>query len=118
MNWACSGKRRKFGDNLGIDVDVMPPRFALERKLDQEVLRPFPMAGVGPEFANKVSPAGITVADKRFGQGSPHIQDFPGIIAHRLELIAESINVAVSATPSTPFCSSSPETSKPVMTLR
>ena len=91
MNWVYRGKCWKFGDNLGIDGDVMPLRFALERELDPEVLRPFLMAGVDPEFPNKVSPGDIIVAGKRFGQGNPHIQGFLGIIGHGLGLVAETI---------------------------
>ena len=44
MNWIYQGKCWKFGDNLGIDGDVMPLRFALERELDPMVLRDHLMA--------------------------------------------------------------------------
>ena len=91
MKWAYKGKCWKFGDNLGIDGDVMPLRFALERELDPEVLKPHLMAGVDPDFPNKISPGDIIVAGKRFGQGNPHIQGFLGIVGHGLGLIAESI---------------------------
>lgn len=91
MKWVYKGKCWKFGDNLGIDGDVMPLRFALERELDPEVLKPHLMAGVDPDFPNKVSPGDIIVAGKRFGQGNPHIQGFLGIVGHELGLIAESI---------------------------
>ena len=91
MNWVYKGICWKFGDNLGIDGDVMPLRFALERELDPEVLRPHLMAGVDPEFPNKVSPGDIIVAGHRFGQGNPHIQGFLGIVGHGLGLVAESI---------------------------
>ena len=91
MDWVYKGKCWKFGDNLGIDGDVMPLRFALERELDPEVLKPHLMAGVDPDFPNKISPGDIIVAGKRFGQGNPHIQGFLGIMGHGLGLIAESI---------------------------
>ena len=91
MNWVYRGKCWKFGDNLGIDGDVMPLRFALERELDPEVLKPHLMAGVDPDFPNKVSPGDIIVAGRRFGQGNPHIQGFLGIMGHGLGLVAESI---------------------------
>lgn len=91
MKWAYKGKCWKFGDNLGIDGDVMPLRFALEREHDPEVLKPHLMAGVDPDFPNKISPGDIIVAGKRFGQGNPHIQGFLGIVGHGLGLIAESI---------------------------
>lgn len=91
MNWVYKGRCWKFGDNLGIDGDVMPLRFALERELDPAVLRPHLMAGVDPDFPNKISPGDIIVAGKRFGQGNPHIQGFLGIAGHELGLVAESI---------------------------
>lgn len=91
MDWVYKGKCWKFGDNLGIDGDVMPLRFALERELDPAVLSPFLMAGVDPDFSNKVSPGDIIVAGKRFGQGNPHIQGFLGIVGHGLGLVAETI---------------------------
>ena len=91
MDWIYKGKCWKFGDNLGIDGDVMPLRFALERELDKNILRDYLMAGVDPEFPQKVSPGDIIVAGKRFGQGNPHIQGFLGIVGHGLGLVAESI---------------------------
>ncbi len=91
MNWVYKGKCWKFGNNLGIDGDVMPLRFALERELDPMILRDHLMAGVDPDFPKKVSPGDIIVAGKRFGQGNPHIQGFLGIAGHGLGLVAESI---------------------------
>lgn len=91
MNWIYRGKCWRFGDNLGIDGDVMPLRFALERELDPAVLCPHLMAGVDPDFPGKVSPGDIIIAGKRFGQGNPHIQGFLGIAGHGLGLMAESI---------------------------
>ena len=91
MKWIYQGKCWKFGDNLGIDGDVMPLRFALERELNPMVLRDYLMAGVDPEFPQKVSPGDIIVAGKRFGQGNPHIQGFLGIMGHGLGLVVETI---------------------------
>ena len=89
--WVYHGRCWKFGDNLGIDGDVMPLRFALERETDPMVLRDHLMAGVDADFPKKVSPGDIIVAGKRFGQGNPHIQGFLGIKGHELGLVAESI---------------------------
>jgi 3-isopropylmalate/(R)-2-methylmalate dehydratase small subunit len=91
MKWIYKGKCWKFGDNLGIDGDVMPLRFALERELDPNILKGHLMAGIDPTFPNKVSEGDIIVAGKRFGQGNPHIQGFLGIAGHNLGLVAESI---------------------------
>ena len=91
MNWIYRGKCWKFGDNLGIDGDVMPLRFAIQRELDPAILRDWLMTGIDPDFPNKVAPGDIVVAGKRFGQGNPHIQGFLGIVGHGLGLVAESI---------------------------
>ena len=91
MDWIYRGKCWKFGDNLGIDGDVMPLRFALERELDPMILRDHLMAGVDPEFPGKISRGDIIVAGKRFGQGNPHIQGFLGIVGHGLGLVVETI---------------------------
>ena len=91
MDWVYRGKCWKFGDNLGIDGDVMPLRFALERELDPVILREHLMAGIDPDFPQKVLPGDIIVAGKRFGQGNPHIQGFLGIVGHKLGLVVETI---------------------------
>ena len=91
MNWVYRGKCWKFGDNLGIDGDVMPLRFALQRELDPAVLRDWLMTGIDPDFPKKITPGDIIVAGKRFGQGNPHIQGFLGIVGHGLGLVAETI---------------------------
>lgn len=91
MNWLYRGRCWKFGDNLGIDGDIMPLRFALERETDPMVLRDFLMSEIDPDFPKKVAPGDIIVAGRRFGQGNPHIQGFLGIKGHGLGLVAESI---------------------------
>jgi 3-isopropylmalate/(R)-2-methylmalate dehydratase small subunit len=91
VSWVYRGRCWKFGDNIGIDGDMMPLRFALERETDPMVLREHLMSGVDPEFAKKVSAGDIIVGGKRFGQGNPHIQGFLGIRGHSLGLVAESI---------------------------
>lgn len=91
MNWRYRGRCWKFGDNIGIDGDMMPLEFALKRELDPAVLGPHLMSGIDPDFARKVRPGDVIVAGKRFAQGNPHIQGFIGIRAHGLGLVAESI---------------------------
>ena len=91
MNWIYHGRCWKFGDNVGIDGDMMPLRFAIERETDPMVLRDHLMSGIDPEFAKKVAPGDIIVGGKRFAQGNPHIQGFLGIRGHSLGLVAVSI---------------------------
>ncbi len=90
MNWVYRGRCWKFGDNLGIDGDIMPLRFALARELDPEVLKPHLMEELDPRFHTKVQPGDIIVGGRRFGQGNPHLQGFLGIKAHGLGLVVES----------------------------
>jgi len=91
MNWVYEGRCWKFADNLGIDSDIMPLRFALARETRPEVLREHVMEAIEPEFHRKVAPGDIIVAGKRFGQGNPHIYGFIGIHALGLGLVVESI---------------------------
>jgi 3-isopropylmalate/(R)-2-methylmalate dehydratase small subunit len=91
MQWVFRGRCWKFGDDVGIDGDMMPLRFALTRELDPQVLGPHLMTGLDPDFPKKVRPGDIIVGGRRFAQGNPHIQGFIGIRAHGLGLVAESI---------------------------
>lgn len=91
MNWIYRGRCWRFGDNLAIDGEIMPLRFALSRETDPNVLRDFLMSEIDPDFPKKVKPGDIIVAGRRFGQGNPHIQGFLGIRGHGLGLVAESI---------------------------
>ena len=73
MNWIYRGRCWKFGDNVGIDGDMMPLRFAIERETDPMVLRDHLMSGIDPEFAKKVAPGDIIVGGKAFRSGkSPY----------------------------------------------
>ena len=91
MNWTYEGRCWKFGDNLGIDSDIMPLRFALARETRPEILREHVMEALDPDFHKKVSPGDVIVAGTRFGQGNPHIYGFIGIHALGLGLVVESI---------------------------
>ena len=91
MSWLYHGRCWKFGDNVGIDGDMMPLEFALKRELDPKVLAPHLMTGLDPEFPKKVQPGDIIVAGRRFAQGNPHIQGLIGIRAHQLGLVVESM---------------------------
>lgn len=91
MQWIYRGRCWKFGDDVGIDGDMMPLQFALTRELDPNVLAPHLMTGLDPDFPRKVKPGDIIVGGRRFAQGNPHIQGFIGIRAHGLGLVAETI---------------------------
>ena len=73
MNSVFHGKCWKFGDNIGINGDMMPLELAIKRETNPDVLRDFLMTGLDPEFPRKVRPGDIIVAGRRFAQGNPHI---------------------------------------------
>lgn len=110
MNWIYRGRCWKFGDNVGIDGDMMPLEFALKRELDPAVLGPHLMTGIDPDFPKKVRPGDLIVAGRRFAQGNPHIQGLIGIRAHGLGLVVESIprgsfrNAVNAGVPFLPAC--------------
>jgi 3-isopropylmalate/(R)-2-methylmalate dehydratase small subunit len=91
MNWTMRGRCWKFGDNVGIDGDMMPLEFAIKRELDPEVLKPYLMTGLDADFPKKVRPGDIIVGGRRFAQGNPHIQGLIGIRGHGLGLVVESM---------------------------
>jgi len=91
MNWVMRGRCWKFGDNVGIDGDMMPLEFAIKRELNPDVLAPYLMTGLDPDFPRKVRAGDIIVGGKRFAQGNPHIQGLIGIRAHKLGLVVESM---------------------------
>jgi 3-isopropylmalate/(R)-2-methylmalate dehydratase small subunit len=85
------GRCWRFGDNLSIDGDIMPFRFALAREMRAEVLKDFCLTAIDAEFPKKVAPGDIVVAGRRFAQGNPHIQGLLGLRALSLGLVVESI---------------------------
>jgi 3-isopropylmalate/(R)-2-methylmalate dehydratase small subunit len=90
-NFCYRGRCWKFGDNLGIDGDIMPLRFALARETDPMVLRAHLMEALDSAFSAKVRPGDIIVGGRRFAQGNPHIQGFLGMVGHGLGLVTESM---------------------------
>jgi len=91
MDFVFRGRCWAFGDNVGVDGDMMPLEFALQRETRPEVLGPHCMTGLDPDFPNKARPGDIIVAGKRFAQGNPHIQGLLGVAALKLGLVVESI---------------------------
>lgn len=85
------GRCWKFGDNVGVDGDMMPLELALQRETRLDVLAPYAMTGLDPDFPKKVRPGDIVVGGKRFAQGNPHIQGLLGLAAHKVGLLCESI---------------------------
>jgi 3-isopropylmalate/(R)-2-methylmalate dehydratase small subunit len=119
VNWVYRGRCWKFGDDVGVDGDMMPLEFALKRELDPGVLGPHLMTGLDPEFPRKVRPGDLIVAGRRFAQGNPHIQGLIGVRAHGLGLVVESIprgsfrnaiNAGVPILPSCPGVTKAVET--------
>ncbi len=110
MNLVFRGNCWLFGDNLGVDSDLMPFRFALARETRLEVLRDHAMTGIDPEFPRKARPGDLLVAGRRFAQGNPHIQGLLGLRALELGVLVESIqrgslrNAVNAGLPILPHC--------------
>lgn len=119
MNFTYRGRCWKFGNDIGVDGDLMPLEFAIQRETRIEVLTPHTMKGLDPTFAGKAQPGDILVAGKRFAQGNPHIQGLLGLRGLKLGLVVESIprgslrnavNAGVPLLPSCPDVTSHVET--------
>ena len=91
MNWVYHGTAWVFGDNIGIDGDLMPLKFALMRETDPEVLKYHVFSSMSPDFSKTAKPGDIVVGGKRFAQGNPHIQGLLGLVGLGLGLLAESV---------------------------
>jgi 3-isopropylmalate/(R)-2-methylmalate dehydratase small subunit len=111
VNFTYKGRCWKFGDDIGVDGDLMPLEFAIQRETRIEILAPNTMKGIDPTFANKARPGDIIVGGKRFAQGNPHIQGLLGIAGLKLGLVVESIprgslrNAVNAGVPILPSCS-------------
>ena len=110
MNFTYKGRCWKFGDDIGVDGDLMPLEFAIQRETRIEILAPNTMKGIDPTFASKARPGDIIVGGKRFAQGNPHIQGLLGIAGLKLGLVVESIprgslrNAVNAGVPILPHC--------------
>jgi 3-isopropylmalate/(R)-2-methylmalate dehydratase small subunit len=80
-----------FGDNVGVDGDLMPLKFAIARETRLEVLREHAMTGLDAELPKRIKPGDVVVGGRRFAQGNPHIQGLLGLKALGVGLVVESI---------------------------
>jgi 3-isopropylmalate/(R)-2-methylmalate dehydratase small subunit len=99
-----------FGDNVGVDGDLMPLRFAVARETRLEVLREHAMTGLDPDLPKRIRPGDVVVGGRRFAQGNPHIQGLLGLKALGVGLVVESIqrgslrNAVNAGVPLLPAC--------------
>ncbi len=99
-----------FGDNIGVDGDLMPIRFAIARETRLDVLREYAMTGIDPDLPKRIKPGDIVIGGRRFAQGNPHIQGLLGLRALGIGLLVESIqrgslrNAVNAGVPILPFC--------------
>lgn len=104
------GKCWVFGDNVGVDGDLMPLKFAIARETRLEILREHAMTGLDPELPKRIRPGDVVVGGRRFAQGNPHIQGLLGLRALGVGLVVESIqrgslrNAVNSGVPILPSC--------------
>ena len=101
-----------FGDNVGVDGDLMPLKFAISRETRLEVLREYAMTGLDAELPKRIKPGDVVVGGRRFAQGNPHIQGLLGLKALGVGLVVESIqrgslrNAVNAGVPILPSCPS------------
>jgi 3-isopropylmalate/(R)-2-methylmalate dehydratase small subunit len=99
-----------FGDNIGVDGDLMPLKFAIAREARLEVLREHAMTGINPDLPKRIRAGDVVVGGRRFAQGNPHIQGLLGLKALGVGLVVESIqrgslrNAVNAGVPILPFC--------------
>ena len=62
----CRGAAHKYGDNINTDI-ITPGKYM---ELSIQEMAKHAMEGVDPDFASKVSPGDILVAENNFGSGS------------------------------------------------
>lgn len=88
------GRAWVYGDNIGIDGDLMALEWALKRETRPEVLKEHVFAEFDPEFRERARPGDVVIAGKRFAQGNPHIQGLIGLRGCGVAVLAESIPIA------------------------
>ena len=104
------GRCWAFGDNIGVDGDLMPLKFAISRETRLEVLREHALSGLDPELPNRIRAGDLVVGGRRFAQGNPHIQGLLGLRALGVGLLVESIqrgslrNAVNAGVPILPAC--------------
>lgn len=91
MKLILKGKCWKFGDNLNIDVEVLPLPVVKELGRDVKVLKDYVLSSIAPQFPKQVRPGDIIVAGKRFGHGNPHVWGYRVLKELGVGLIVESI---------------------------
>jgi 3-isopropylmalate/(R)-2-methylmalate dehydratase small subunit len=91
FSWVYRGRAWAFGDDIGVDGDLMPLEFALRRETNPQVLKHHLFAGIDPDLPGRMRPGDIVVAGLRFAQGNPHIQGLLGLAGAGLGLIVRSI---------------------------
>lgn len=91
FTWQLEGRAFVFGDDIGIDGDLMPLEFALRRELRPEVLREHVFEQIDATLAKRIQPGDIVVGGRRFAQGNPHIQGLIGLAGAGVGLVVESI---------------------------
>ena len=62
----CRGTAHKYGDNINTDI-ITPGKYM---ELSIQEMAKHAMEGIDPDFASKVSPGDILVAENNFGSGS------------------------------------------------
>lgn len=85
------GRCHVFGDNVSLDEEIIPRRFAAERVTDPRALVPHLFELIDPDFAQRVRPGDIVVAGSNFARGKPRVQGFIAMAALDLAVVCTSM---------------------------
>lgn len=88
------GRAWVFGDNIGIDSDLMAFEWALNCETRPDGLREHVFAQYDPDFRHRARLDDVVVAGWRFAQGNPHIQGIIGLRGCAVGVLAETIPIA------------------------
>lgn len=72
MSSKIRGKAWVFGDNLDVDLDLLPWPLLRTVPSSPETLAPYCMTPIDPDFPKKVKPGDVIIAGENMGAGHDH----------------------------------------------
>lgn len=85
------GRCHKFGDDLNMDVHVMPYKYIALHGFDTDALVPHLFEDIVPEFYKRTQPGDFIIAGRNFACGKPHPYGLMAIASLKLRLLCESM---------------------------
>ncbi len=85
------GSCHVLGDDVSLDDDIIPARFATERVTDPDQLIAHLFEKLDPDFARRVRRGDILFAGRNFACGKPRFQGLIALAALDLSVVCESM---------------------------